>query len=270
MANTRGSAGRATVRNCGSEKVNQTPSQNPTVNLKEETTHHSDQPTTAEKPRRRGHPKAMATTNMVTDNSDQVPASMERQPRKRVRKDTLLPTSELVSQPASKRAKTNDTGNDQPVNHQGKATSKRKAANVAPPIRSPLPERTGRNIHPAPKKGTRRTPQEVQAEREAHKKAIEEKIWELEEAKRLLAEANAAEDIEDDTMGKNNPQRLSTAIHKRQHIDFEGDSDGGEAFDFRDVDAMSDSSESEEPAKQKVVSIRVNYRLNLETDWICI
>ena len=33
---------------------------------------------------------------------------------------------------------------------------------------------------------------------------------------------------------------------------------------------MSDSSESEEPAKQKVVSIRVNDRLNLETDWICI
>ena len=198
MANTCGSAGRTTVRNRGSEKVNQTPSQNPTVNLKEETTHHSDQPTTAEKPRRRGRPKAMATTNMVIDNSDQAPASMERQPRKRVRKDTLLPTSELVSQPASKRAKTNDTGNDQPVNHQGKATGKRKAANVAPPIRSPLPERIGRNIHPAPKKGTRRTPQEVQAEREAHKKAIEEKIRELEEAKRLLAEANAAEDIEDD------------------------------------------------------------------------
>ena len=45
---------------------------------------------------------------------------------------------------------------------------------------------------------TQRSHQEVEAEREAKAKAIKEQIQKLEMVKRLLAEANTLEDIEDD------------------------------------------------------------------------
>ena len=76
-------------------------------------------------------------------------------------------------------------------------------------------------------------------------------------AKRLLAEANTFEDIENDTMDKN-PQRLSTVIQKRKRVDVVGvvgDSDDGELFDFEEVDELMDTSEDEGPVKQKVVSV---------------
>jgi hypothetical protein len=44
----------------------------------------------------------------------------------------------------------------------------------------------------------RRTSAKVAAEQEVKRKAIEEKIWELERAKQLLAEMNVAEDLEMD------------------------------------------------------------------------
>ena len=79
-------------------------------------------------------------------------------------------------------------------------------------------------------------------------------------AKRLLAEANTFEDIENDTMDKN-PQRLSTVIQKRKRVDVFGDSDDGELFDFKDVDEMIDTSEDEEPVKQKVMSVNLRQKV---------
>ncbi|KJA18015.1 hypothetical protein HYPSUDRAFT_145626, partial [Hypholoma sublateritium FD-334 SS-4] len=113
--------------------------------------------------------------------------------------------------------------------------------------RDPLPDRTGRNVHPAPKKPTRRSTQEVETERKAKLKAIEDQIQAMQEAKRRLAEVNTLEDIHNNAMDEGNPQCLSVAIRKRGHQDAEiVDSDGEEAFDFREVDAMSTSeSESE-------------------------
>jgi hypothetical protein len=53
-----------------------------------------------------------------------------------------------------------------------------------------------------------------------------------------------------------NPQRLSTVV-KRKRVDVVGDSDDGELFDFKEVDETKDTSEDEEPVKQKVVSVNL-------------
>ena len=160
---------------------------------------------------------------------------------------------------------------------------------MAIPHRDPLPDCTGHNVHPCPKKATRRSHQEVEAGREAKAKAIEEQIQRLEEAKHLLAEVNASEDIENDAMDQN-PQRLSTVNQKRKYTDSDDDGevfdfknvdkirkhadsddegevsdfknvdrirkhtdsdDDGEVFDFKDIDRMVDTSEDDEPVKQK-------------------
>jgi len=137
---------------------------------------------------------------------------------------------------------------------------------IVPP-RDPLPDCTGRNVHPVPKKATWRSHQEVEAEREAKAKAIEEQIRKLEMAKHLLAEANAVEDIENDAMDQN-PQRLSTVIQKHKHVDIVGDSDDGEVFDFKDVDEMIDSSEDEAPVKKKAVCVNLSQKAwKTPTDW---
>ena len=91
-------------------------------------------------------------------------------------------------------------------------------------------------------------------------KAIEEQIQKLEMAKHLLAEANMLEDIKNDAIDQN-PQRLSTVIQKCKHIDVGGDSDDGELFDFKDVDEMIDTSEDEEPVKQKVMSVNLRQKV---------
>jgi hypothetical protein len=84
----------------------------------------------------------------------------------------------------------------------------------------------------------RRTSAKVAAKQEAKRKAIEDKIRELEKAKQLLAELNVAKDLE---MDDGNPQRLSAAARKRTCDELDYDSNGGEAFDFADVDMMPDS-----------------------------
>lgn len=66
---------------------------------------------------------------------------------------------------------------------------------------------------------------------------------------------NVSEDIQDDEMDEENPQRLSAAVHKRTHAELDSEGDE-EAFDFGEVDAMADSSESDikpEPVKPKVI-----------------
>ena len=135
-------------------------------------------------------------------------------------------------------------------------------------------------------------------------KAIEEQIQRLEEAKCLLAEVNASEDIENDAMDQN-PQRLSTVNQKCKHTDSDDEGevfdfknvdkirkhadsddegevsdfknvdrirkhtdsdDDGEVFDFRDIDRMVDTSEDDEPVKQKIVSVNLQQKAQ-KTDW---
>lgn len=209
--------------------------------LEKEETHHSEQPRKG-----RGCPRKAPAVDVPTFHDDRDPTPIEDLPRKRVRNNTK-PAIEDDSQPVAKRLKA-----DQP-----KAGDTRKVAIIPP--RDPLPDRTGRNVHPIPKKGTRRSHQDIEAEREAKTRAIEEEIQKLETAKRLLAEANAFEDTENDAMDQI-PQRLSTVVQKRKHIDVVGDSDDGEHFDFKDVDEMIDTSEDEEPVKQKVVSVHLRQK----------
>jgi hypothetical protein len=236
---------------------------------KEETQHSGHQPTASlEQPQKgRGRPRKVTVVDVPTVHEDQDPAPIEDPPRKRVR-NNAKPANEVDNQPAAKRLKANNAGVPQVPCQQRKAGDTQKVAIVPP--RDPLPDCTGRNVHPGPKKATRRSHQEVEAERGAKAKAIEEQIQELETANRLLAEANAFEDIENDATDQN-PQRLSTVIQKRERVDVVGvvgDSDDGELLDSENVDELIDTSEDEEPVKQKVVSVDLRQKAQkTPTDW---
>ncbi|KAF8222496.1 hypothetical protein L208DRAFT_1161352, partial [Tricholoma matsutake] len=141
--------------------------------------------------------------------------------------------TEADTQPASKCKKADDTSIKSLV-QPGNTAPLCRAAGTTP--RDALPDCKGCNVNPAPKKPTQCSSQEVEAEREAKKRAIEKKIQELEAIKHLLAEVNVSEDIHDDMMDEDNPQRLSVALCKCQHIELEVDSRDEESFDFRDVD----------------------------------
>lgn len=182
-----------------------------------------------------------------TDDIEQ-PAPIQAPLRKRGQM-AVTPAEDTDVQPPPKRVKANKANDNEPPRQQAKANNSNKRT-----ARDPLPDRQVRNVHPAGQKPKRRTTQEVAAEREAKQKALEEKIQQLENAKKLLAEANAYEDIQDDEMSQFIPQRLSTAIQKHQHTELDDESEVGEAFDFEGVDVMN-SSESEEPVKEKAVSI---------------
>jgi len=215
--------------------------------------------TDAEKPcKSRGRPKKTMTVDSNTAKEDQESAPTKAPPTKRVRKPA--PSGDADNQPPLKRAKADDTATNQLALQHDKANSSQKPVEA----RDPLPNRKGRNVHPAPRKKTRRSPQQVAADRAAKEKEIEDKIRELEEVKKSLAETNVAEDIEDENMNEENPQRLSAAIRKRQYIELEDDSDAREAFDFQEAEQM-DSSEGEEPVKKKAVSAG-NFRPALNTD----
>jgi hypothetical protein len=274
MANTCGKGTRKVdpgpeVQHLGSRKGRG--AEKSTIAEKEKTHHSEHQPTlappkaTLEQPQKgRGRPRKATVVDVLTIHKDQDPAPIEDLPRKRVRNDAE-PANEVDNQPAAKRSKADNAGILQVPRRQGKAGDTQKVA--IDPRRDPLPDRTGRNVHPCLKKATRRSHQEVEAEREAKAKAIEEQIQKLEAAKRLLAEANASEDIENDAMDQN-PQRLSTVIQKRKHADVVTDSDDGELFDFKGVDEMIDTSKDEEPVKQKIVSVNLTQKArNTPTDW---
>jgi hypothetical protein len=51
-----------------------------------------------------------------------------------------------------------------------------------------------------------------------------------------------------------NLQHLSAAIQKRHYTELEDGSDDEEVFNFKEVDDMSDSSDSEGPVQEIVVS----------------
>ncbi|KIJ89647.1 hypothetical protein K443DRAFT_126719, partial [Laccaria amethystina LaAM-08-1] len=148
------------------------------------------------------------------------------------------PTDKVENAPPAKKTKDDKVSVTEPA---AKTTATKKADALP---RAPLPDHQGRNVHPAGQTVRRHTAVEVAAEQEAKRKAIEDKIQELERAKQLLAEMNVAEDLE---MDDGNPQRLSAAAWKRTCDELDYDSDGGEAFNFDDVDVMPDS-DLEEPA----------------------
>lgn len=199
--------------------------------------------------RGRGRPKKNVIIGGHADDAEQ-PPPVQAASRKRGQKPAT-PTEDANVQPLPKRAKVNNAHDNDPPRQRAKANSSNK-----PTARDPLPDRQGRNVHPAGEKPKRRSSQEVAAEKEAKAKALEERAQKIEAAKKLLAEANAYKDIQDDEMGDIIPQCLSTAVRKRQYAEIDDDSGAGEVFDFQEVDMM-ESSESEQPVKEKAVS-RIN------------
>ncbi|KAI9452657.1 hypothetical protein BJY52DRAFT_1190152 [Lactarius psammicola] len=99
------------------------------------------------------------------------------------------------------------------------------------PTRS-LPSRPGRNVHPAGQPKIRRSKEQIEADREAGAKVLEEKIREVQMAKDHLAQLNIMEECEEDDLPLHT-QCSSTVVHKRRHMDIETDSD--EAFDLREM-----------------------------------
>jgi hypothetical protein len=189
------------------------------------------------KPQAKGRPR---TKNSIpTDNpieNDQQSLNTGPSMRKRARKDEEITMEGPENDSTTwKRPKNTDMSGEV------------KKPNEVAAIRDPLPNRPGRNVHPATPKRTRRTAQEVAAEREAQKQAIEEKIREGERAKELLAQMNVNEGLEDEQMLTKNPQRLSAAIRKRGRKCLD-ESEDGEDFDFTAVNQESYSDDlSDEP-----------------------
>ncbi|KAH9160095.1 hypothetical protein EDB89DRAFT_2082498 [Lactarius sanguifluus] len=119
-----------------------------------------------------------------------------------------------------------------------------------------LPSRPGHNVHPAGQpKPPRRNKEQIKADCKVAQKALEEKLHDVRMAKEHLVQLNVTEEDEEDDLHLLYPQRLSTAIHKRRHIDVESDD---ECFDLREADNGSNpddsSSESDEATKTKTKS----------------
>ncbi|KAH9027183.1 hypothetical protein EDB85DRAFT_1893108 [Lactarius pseudohatsudake] len=140
--------------------------------------------------------------------------------------------------------------NEEADGRRGKARQAPKA-NVQVKATMPthaLPNRVGRNVHPAGLPKIWHSKEQIEANCEAGVKALKEKIHAVQMAKEHLAQMNIMEEREEDDL-------LSTTIHKRRHVDIETDSD--ECFDLKDVDHGSDedsSSESDKAAKTKTKS----------------
>ena len=103
-----------------------------------------------------------------------------------------------------------------------------------------LPDRPGRNIHPAGQPKPWRSKEEVEAEREARMKELEELTRIAQMAQEDIARLNLIEEDEDVL-----PRRLSLKIQKRPYTDVEADSDEDECFNLKDAENGSDSDESE-------------------------
>ena len=112
-------------------------------------------------------------------------------------------------------------------------------ATVPTPTRS-LPNRPGRNVHPAGVPKVRRSKEQIEAEREAANKVIEEKTQKVRMAKERLAQMNLLEEYDND-LPLQHPPRLSAMIQKRRHMDVETDSD--EHFDLREADHHGSDSD---------------------------
>jgi hypothetical protein len=123
----------------------------------------------------------------------------------------------------------------------------------------PLPNHRGRNTHPAGQLTPRHTTQQVAAEKElaaaekeSCRKALAKKIHEGEEAKLQFAQMNIAKEQLDDEMLTGNLQCLSVAICPKES------GDGGEEFDFQEVDDGSSESSDDiiiPPVRGNKVSI---------------
>ena len=124
-----------------------------------------------------------------------------------------------------------------------------------------LPNRSGRNVHPAGLPKSRRSKEQVDADRKAAIKASDEQAHKSQMAKDLLARMNILEDREEEDLPTLYPQRLSARINKRCHADTGTESD--EFFDIRvDEDSDLDSPSETEKAIEAKPKVGVSCRFN--------
>ncbi|KAN0135021.1 hypothetical protein V8E53_007139 [Lactarius tabidus] len=109
-----------------------------------------------------------------------------------------------------------------------------------------LPNRPGRNIHPAGLQKSRRSKEQVEADRKAALKASEEQAHKSQMAQDLLARMNILEEVEDEDLPTQYLRRLSARIDKRHYADIETESD--ECFDIR-VESVDEDSDRDSPSK---------------------
>ena len=152
-----------------------------------------------------------------------------------------------------------DGGDGEPTNNilALKAGRPKAQSKAAVPTRA-LPDRPGRNVHPAGQPKPRRSKEEVEVEREARMKELEDLMHIARMAQEDIARLNLMEEVEDDL-----PRHLSLKIQKRPYTDIEADSED-EYFNLRDAEngSDSDSSESDNATKAKM---RVSVQHHIQT-----
>jgi hypothetical protein len=126
-----------------------------------------------------------------------------------------------------------------------------------------LPNRPGRNIHPAGLPKSRRSKEQVEADRKAALKASEEQAHKSQMAQDLLARMNILEEVEDEDLPTRYPQRLSARIDKHHYTDIETESD--ECFDIR-VDEDSDLDSPSKPDKATEAKPKVSVPRHFRSD----
>ena len=118
-----------------------------------------------------------------------------------------------------------------------------------------LPDRPGRNIHPAGMRKVRHSKEQVEANRKASLKADQEKIRDIQMAQDFLARMNMLDECEEDDLPTMYLQRLSTRINKRPHMDAETESD--KCFNIR-ADECSDPDASPSPDRATEAKLKVS------------
>ena len=117
-----------------------------------------------------------------------------------------------------------------------------------------LPNRSGRNVHPAGLPKYRRNKAQVEADRKAALKASEEQTFKSQMAKDELAQMNVLEERKEEDLPVLYPQCLSARINKWHLADII-ESETDECFDIRvDSDEGSDldsPSQSDKATKAK-------------------
>jgi hypothetical protein len=130
----------------------------------------------------------------------------------------------------------------------GPASKLTTSAGTSTPVKPTraLPNRPGRNIHPVGLQKSRRSKEQVEADRKAALKASEEQAHKSQMAQDLLARMNILEEVEDEDLPTWYLQRLSARIDKHHYADIETESD--ECFDIR-VESVDKDSDRDSPSK---------------------
>lgn len=221
-------------------------------------------------PRRKAQPVFKHDEDMTSadNNPPQPPAKKRGRPPKADDVAATTETADLSTAPAPskrKRGQTITTNNegDIPAPKRTRAGATKTMGNPAtklttktsaqPIANRNLPQREGRNVHPGAVKGVgpavRRSSQQVAAERDATKKAAEEKLQKIDGAKAHLAEMHIAEELEDEEMQADN------FIVRNEQQAGSGDSDDGEHFDFNDAGLTDDEEEESNAGKKPATKV---------------